>query len=374
MAATAHPDVAQAYASGVRALFAVPVEAARARDLEASPWPQVLADQAESLSELSATLADAVAANLSAPEPEARLAASSRLLAKALADFEVSAYLLDAAVTEEGGEWSGERGLEDLDVVESALAVIEGDVQAQWLLGARGLPPVDIPSARAALANAIGETLTSISTHAKVNGQAALGGLLALGAGEVARAAGLVGMEIATALGQAEKAARLYALFRDFALKAYNSLLSLLGQQLAQMGAQKMLEWVEELRQGRLFGDLLERLYETEETAAELRQFAATAPASLEQFIAAIEGIERLDAASEQQSQLVKKILRSVTFLAGVPAAALPQAKALLAAAYIAAGSWVVFAGADYVDTRRLRRIDRIPGIRRVVETSLVSG
>jgi len=108
--------------------------------------------------------------------------------------------------------------------------------------------PTDIPTARTALLHAIEDALALISDRAAKTGQAALSGLTGLGVAEVAWAAGVVGMDIAQALGQAEKVTYLYDLFRDFSINAYKSLLALLGQQLAQTAAQQVLRWIDEIK------------------------------------------------------------------------------------------------------------------------------
>jgi hypothetical protein len=42
-----------------------------------------------------------------------------------------------------------------------------------------------------------------------------------------------------------------------------------------------------------------------------------------------------------------------------------------LAAAYIVLGGYVILLGADYVDAQRVQWLDRVPGVRRVVQVSL---
>ena len=55
----------------------------------------------------------------------------------------------------------------------------------------------------------------------------------------------------------------------------------------------------------------------------------------------------------------------------GAAALAIPQAAVLLAAAYIAITGYAVLAGADYVDAERAKLLNRVPGVRQVVEQSL---
>src|SRR5262245_39888702 len=95
-------EIAHAYADGVRQLFAPSGQPASDRDRGASGAtnPAELADQAEQLKPTSAALTDALAGRLSSDDPNAALDASTRLLAKALADLQVSDRLLQAAQDE----------------------------------------------------------------------------------------------------------------------------------------------------------------------------------------------------------------------------------------------------------------------------------
>jgi hypothetical protein len=228
-------------------------------------------------------------------------------------------------------------------------------------------------AARTQLSQSVEDTLDLVRERAARTGQAAVSGLLTLGLAEIARAAGLVGMDIAQALGQAEKVTRLYHLFRQFALSAYDSLAALLGPTLAQTAAQQVLAWVNDVAQGEQFGQLLEKLYETQQTAQHLSQVATASQASLEKFVAAIQSVDGLNDKYQQQIGLVDRLLRGLRLLGGVPAAALPQGRLLLAAAFIVLVGYVILAGADFVDARRLRLLNRVPGVRQVVETNLAS-
>ncbi len=134
-----------------------------------------------------------------------------------------------------------------------------------------------------------------------------------------------------------------------------------------------MLQWLDNLREGKLFGELLEKLYETEQTGQDLSRLVADSQAKLEEFVVAIEGVDGLDTAYGQQIKLADKLHQGLRFLGSVPVAALPQGRVLLAAAYIVLGAYVVLAGADYVDAQRLRLLDRVPGVRQVVERNLAS-
>jgi len=231
--------------------------------------------------------------------------------------------------------------------------------------------PADLPAARTQLTRAVEDTLDLVRDKVANSGQSALAGLLGLGVGELAQAAGLVGMSIAQALGQAEKVTRLYELCRQFALSAYESLVALIGPALAQGAAKQVMSWVDDLAKGEQFGQLLDRLYETGKTNQALRELVAATQADLLAFVAAIQGLDNLGAAYRQQAGLIEKLLKGLRLLSAVPATALPQGRLLLAAAYIVLAGYVVLAGADYVDAQKIKWLNRTPGVRQIVESRL---
>jgi len=377
MEESTYQAAAQAYADGVRVLFAPSGAPTGERGGLGPTSPDELADQAERLAPLSAELTQAMAAGLADADPAVRAQASTQLLAKALTDLEIGLYLLQAAEDEEYQiAWAGGPGTErsrgGLGATVERLDLLLGEGEAVPAAVERGeQPPGNVRAARVMLSDAIADALDLISDRASKTGQAALSGLLGLGGGEVAQVAGAVGMDFAQALGQADKVTQLYNLFRDFALKAYDSLVALLGQQLAQTAAQRVVEWFEEFKEGEQFAKLLERLYETDQTRRDLGRLVAESRANLESLTAAIQRVDGLDAAFGQQVDLSEKLLRGLKVLALVPATALPQGRLLMAAAHLVLGAYVVLAGGDYVDARRLERLGRLPGVRRVVEGQL---
>lgn len=373
-------QAAQAYAEGTRAFFA-PGPVARGERAGAGPVPILeLTSRAEGLAPLSAGLTQAAAAQLAAEDTAERLQASTALLAKALTDLEISRVLLQAAEEPEGepAPTRGTAGAERSTAVERPRDLEEN---LRLLLGEevtgperteRGAEiPTSVAQARTQLAGDVDGTLGLIRDRAAKTGKSALGGLTGLGVGELAQAAGVVGMEIAQALGQAEQATRLVQLFRNFLSQAYGSLVALLGPAIAQTAANQAITWVKDAVSDEKFARLVDKLYETEPTGKALAKVVTSSNADLVKFIATIQGVEALDAAYRKQVDLVEKLLKGIKFVGAAPAAALPHGRLLLAAAYILVGGYIILAGADYVDAERLKLLDRVPGVRRVVETNL---
>src|SRR5947209_3875844 len=100
---TSYQTLAQAYDDGVRGLFAARSAPTVERGERKPAAPQELADRAAQLSPVSANLTQAAADLLADTNPDVSIQASTRLLAKALTDLQVSAYLLQAAQDEESG-------------------------------------------------------------------------------------------------------------------------------------------------------------------------------------------------------------------------------------------------------------------------------
>ena len=373
-------QAASAYADGARAFFAPGLKAEAERERAGVGQVPVsdLTGRAEALAPLSAELTSAAVAQLAAQDPDARLQASICLLAKALTDLEVSKALLSAA---EEGEEEPEHGRDLRQVERSAALARPADLERtlQLLLGkepedterAKAELPTTVKEARTRLAGDVETTLVLIRDRAASTGWDALGGVAGIGAGKLAQAAGLVSMDVAEALGQAANLTRLYELVRGFLGQAIDSIKSLLGPTLAKTVGDEVVGWIKGAATGKKFTLLVEKLYQTEPTAKALTKLAKDSPVGLDKLVAAIQGVDALEAAYRKQIELVGKILKVIKYVGLVPGVALPQGQLVLAAVYILVGGYVVLAGGDYVDAQRLKRIDRVPGVRKLVETNL---
>jgi hypothetical protein len=274
------------------------------------------------------------------------------------------------AFAQAGAAW--ERGRLPLAPSADLYDLVAGQPEAVAPPVARGLPgPASAPVARQALLAAVDDAMDLIPSRAGVVGQSALGGLVGLGAAELAGAAGIVGLNIAAALGQAEKVTRLYALFRSTVANAVEALIALLGRPVLEAATNQALAWVSELEEGNRLRDILLRLYETVRTRGELREEIAASRAELEQVLAAIQDVDKLNSAFLQQVKLAENLLRGVRFLGAIAVAALPASSPVLAGVSLLVGVYIVLAGADYVDAPRFQLLSRVPGVRRVIEVRL---
>ncbi len=93
---SSYDTVARAYADGVRALL-TPTLSAVERAAPAPASTDALTAQATALARRSAELRQATTADLAAADSAERARASTRLLAQAVTDLQISAYLLQVA-------------------------------------------------------------------------------------------------------------------------------------------------------------------------------------------------------------------------------------------------------------------------------------
>jgi hypothetical protein len=375
---SAFAEIARAYADGVRVLFAPTGVVAGERGGRGPVSYEDLAVQAEDLAPVSEQFTREAETRLEDGDPMARIQASTSLLAKAITDLQISVYLLEAAMEQEEEyefadvETEQQRGLSGLGPDEELLGLITGELQTMTPAVDRGRStPGSVPDARVQLSNSVDDAVDLISSRAGKVGQSALGGLIGIGAAELISAAGIVGMDIAEALGQAETVTRLYELVRSYISGAIESLIALVGRPALEAATDQALDWINEMKEGRLFGELLLKAYGTDQIIEELHLRIAGSQAGLEQFVAAAQDVDKLDSAFHQQIKLAEKLLKGLRFVGGISAAALPASKLVMAAAYLVLGIYIVLAGGDYVDAPHLQFLNRVPGVRQVVEVRL---
>jgi flagellin-specific chaperone FliS len=368
---------AKAYADGVKVLFAPSGVERGERGGRGPASPSDLSAQAEKLAATSADLNQVAAAKLSDADPGVRSEAAEQLLAKALTDLQVSAYLLESAQDEEEGiAWNPQQGPERssrMGGFDTYLEILTAEAKPATTGAERGGPALlDLTQARKRLKDTVDDVLATISERAGDTGKTALTGLMGLGAADVAKAAGLVGLDIANVLGQGERVTLLYKVARDFIARVYEALLALLGPAV-QAAVDQVQEWLKELNSGLDFNKLMEKLYGTQLTSQDLHQEIDKSEKPPDQFVATSQAVELLEEGYRKQTKLAGKLLTGVKWVGSLSTAILPQAKLFLWLAYLLLGGYVVLTGADYVDAEKFRLLDRVPGVRRTVEENLKS-
>jgi hypothetical protein len=371
-------EAVRAYADSARVLFAPSGQEAGERGGRGPTSYSDLEAQAEVLAPLSAQVTEEAVGRLAESTPAERIELETALLAKAFTDLEVCTFLLEASEDqriETPWEPEAERGLErsaaSRGAAEPCLKLLLGEEAPAPAGPKRGRKPKDVDEARAELTLQAGDALVLIAERAADSGRIGLEGLVSIGMDEIAKAVGVVGLDIARALGKAEQVTKLYELFRDFLQRAYDSIMALLGPKIAEFVGEQVKGWVEKVLSGEAVDELLEKLYETAKTRDALRSTIMGSKAELDSFITAIEKVSGLNEAYRKQTGLVDKILPKLKYVTLIPAAKLPQGKVVLAAAFILMTGYVILVGGDYVDAPNLDKLDRVPGVRLEVELSL---
>jgi hypothetical protein len=309
------------YVTGVRALL--------------SPAEPV-ADRAEELAPISDALTKDLGSRLEAGEPADRASAATRLLAKALVDLEVSA-LLNRAAEDEGAPAAAavqaDRSVASSQI-EPYLKVLLGEEPSPVF--ERAASAADLRSAREQLPTLAADTMHLVASRASGVAKQAFTKLAALGFAQVLKGAGILGQGLAHALGIDETLGRLYRLCRDFGLKAYNALVTLLGDALAKIVGQKVSAWIKDHTSEDHFMGWLERQYAVEAAGAALSAEIGASQAGLRAFQNAAKLLQDLSDQFGGQMDLAGKLLRGMDYLRLIPAASTPQGVALFAAAYMA--------------------------------------
>ncbi|HYN26482.1 MAG TPA: hypothetical protein VES69_15780, partial [Pyrinomonadaceae bacterium] len=129
--------------------------------------------------------------------------------------------------------------------------------------------------------------------------------------------------------------------------------------------------WIGEVKEAKFFGNLLEKMYQTKQTQEALLPMVKESNADQQKFLIAIEELEKLSQECSRQTALVDKLLKGIKYLGAAPVAVLPYGGLLMAAIYVAICGYVVLNGADYVDADKIKLLNRVPGVRQVVEANL---
>jgi len=368
----AYQTIAQAYADGVRALLARRGVGGAERSVGGQLPTVELAERAEQLVPVSANLTRAAADRLGDADPTVRIQSSAQLLAKALIDLEITSRLLEAAMDEGAPAGADIERSASGSAFEERLAIVLGLAPPATAAKERSdTRHQSLAAAREALGDAVEDALTSITERASAAAQIALSGLLGLSTAELAGAIGAIGTDIAQLLGQAEAVSRLYSLVRSFIAGVYASLMALVNAQVIEAAAGQLVAWVNDMREGKQFGEFLARFYATEQTRTTLHALISSSQATREQFTDATQKVEALAAAFRQQIELSEKLLKGFRFVGAISAAILPQGELLLSAAYAVIGAYVVFVGGDYLDAPRVQYLDRVPGLPQLVVANL---
>lgn len=371
-------STAEAYSEGTQKLFAP--SSGSAFTVRGGQGPKSygeLAEEAEKLVPVSEALTAKTEQLFNAPDPSVRIAATEKLLAKASVDFEICEYLLQNAKDQErdlnwvdgaGAERSGASGFGLANYLDILLQKDESERTVSERTSQAG----DIQSAKSELSDAVEDTLFLIRKRAGKAGQSAAAGVLGLGLAELGKATGEVIANLADMLGQSEKVSRLYELFRSFFAKAWESVKALVGEGAARQASEKFLKWIDDLNSEENSSKCIERYYRTESTRQQLLEIIIGSNADPAAYDDLQRKVVALDHHFQKQVKLAEKLLERMSWAGTVSAAILPQGKLIAGALYVLLGADIILVGGDYVDASDWSLLDRVPGVRRVVEEVLM--
>lgn len=378
MSAAPLDDIARSYVAGVKLLMtpsARPASSERGAAVVASETE--LVERAELLGKHSDDFTEVAATAFASAGVAARTDASTTLLAKALADLEVASFLgqnADAAemgaVATGANERAGSAGNNgDLDF---ALGILAGASSVSGNAERGADAPPDVDTAVKQLTQTVSDTLASVLERSARIANKAFTSIGALGLGALLKdVGGLIG-DVAKQFAQNETVSRLYALARAFFQRAYNSLVALIGADVIK-GLGKFVEkWFAGTGTDKKFSSVLEEAYETKMTSKEVAAAIAQRRGELGVLVTTIGSVAALGTAFDKQVQLADKMMSGLKYLnaAGL-LSKLPHATMAFAAAYALIGTYIVLIGSDYVDSKQLHLLDRVVGVRRVVESKL---
>src|SRR5215472_4905049 len=365
-AMAAPTELLNRYSTAVRGLFQPPTAEGVDRGRGGPSSPGEIAIRAEEVLRLSDQVIQAEKEQLAAADPEERAQSAQRLLAKSLTELEISAYLKQAGQDEEDqvplAARLQDRSVRTSSLVEDYLAILEG--KAASPAAQRGTTaPADLETVKAHLVTSAADACDFVVTRAGEQGKAAFEGLLGVGLAEIGQAAGAILSIVSGSFSAGSALTHLYTLCRDFIAKAYDSVLALLGDQLAKIIGDRVVEWVKEVKDKHLFGDWLRKSYQAQALSDRIKTEVQSTNAPADKLAGVVADLDALTKRFGREMDLVKRLIKAMGYLKYVPGLAGPQAIMLRGAGYSLVLGYVFFDGADYLDVPGLELLTRVPGV-----------
>jgi len=334
------------------------------------PSSAEVAARSEALLTRSADVTQAWAEKLESDDVLARQVAEIRLLAACTADLALADDLVNL---DRGTPRLTSRGRHGPSVSQDLLRLLtmsDEDVVKQALTPRR-VRRVTRAAGPAAdrLKETVDTTLDHLLEGTADSGQRAIEGLMLMDAALLLEAVRLVGGDIAERLG--EGFSRLMQSAVRYVLAAYDKVALLLGAEKMTEIRERILAWIEDLKEGELFPDLVEKLFQTEALKEEVAGWLAASSAADATLGETRATVEQLDAAFASKMELADKIIASLALVKLLPPAMTPVGRLVIAAIYLGLVGYVVFTGYDHVDSDRYRLIDRVSGVRQVAQEAL---
>lgn len=386
MATQDYQSSVQAYYQAIATLYARPVTAMVERgEGDIRPAPD-LDERVQVVIDRSQELGESAARGQASADPDQRELAELQLLAAAAIDLHIASDFVRLA--EEGvSEEVRERSVSLPGAMVELQAILNADpaggvrsLLAQELAAQRAAAPSGLEAAKQALREAVEGALIDIRDDAAAIGQAAVVGLGTIPLQQLRDAAGVVLSGLMAQLG--ERVSRWLRWAASLVMRAIEKILKVLGNA-AEEARKKAAEWIQGLKEGALFGTLLDKLYEGERTKTEVNQkvsdyerdrIQAGQTLSAAPFNTAGQRVAELAIKFHKQRQVIGWIITGLTWAQPWIATLQPWGPLAVTAAYVAAIGYIVYAGGDYVDWYRtddLKGLNFVPGVRLVVNQAL---
>jgi hypothetical protein len=186
--------------------------------------------------------------------------------------------------------------------------------------------------------------------------------------------AGMVGSDLTKELGA--DLVRAGGRVLDFVLVANEKILALTGLNAvaeAQKATQKALGgWLEQLQNGAAFSKLAKRVLGTKAIETEIGGWLAAYEGSGEALSAAQDQVSRLAGQYAAKARVVQKVNAGLSLVKLAPPVRTPVGSAALAVVYLGLLTYTLGSAYDHVDSDRIGLLDRVEGVRGVMQRALV--
>ncbi len=221
---------------------------------------------------------------------------------------------------------------------------------------------------------AVHVALEAISDNAVTAGSAIVQGMFLIDFSTLRTALGMVGSDLTKEL--AADLVRVGSRALDFVLIANEKILALTGLNAlaeAQKAAQKALGgWLDQLQSGAVFAKVAGRVLGTRAIEAEIGGWLTAYQGSDDALNAARDQIGQLAGQYAAKARVVQKVNAGLSLVKLAPPVRTPVGSAALAVVYLGLLAYTLGSAYDHVDSDRIGLLDRVEGVRGVMQRALV--
>jgi hypothetical protein len=374
MATRDHASVVSDYRAALRQLYAPAPGRPDRSEAEIARSPD-LDQRATEYEQRSEELRQTFAAERASADPEQRELAAIQLLAGAAADLHVAADVAAA----EPGDANAPRDRGAGGVPAEILDVLSVPPSA----GLRALPearrdrgdrPADPRAAREGLKKVAGEAIDDILRDAATATRVAFVGVTEIPAPPLKEAAGLLFHDLMVKLSEGLSFVVRKAV--GLVLRAVEKILTALGPGAWDGVRDKVVGWIDKLKEDKQVENLLTPLYQVAKIRAEVDDLivGAAPGAAAAVFNDTAARLEGLAGRFQTQRKAIEWVTRGLGWVRPWVVGLQPWGPPALAAAYVSLIGYAVVAGGDYLDWYRLGDgtfLDVVSGVRTVVRDRL---